>query len=204
MPKQILVTGWRFWQDRDVIQTALYNAWVKLGSEPDTILIQGECPFGGADAIAKEIWEGWGFKVDPHPAEYDERGNLLGPKRNAEMVALRPDICLGFLHPKSRGTVNCIRLAREAGIETLVYDYVEPFHVKTPEERVVELEAEVTALKERIAELEVAQERRTGAIDIEAMRRLKEEHPEGYEVVCHVYGYDFVRGAGVEDPWGTP
>lgn len=120
-PPRLLVTGFRYWKNRDVIQTALYHAWTDLGSRPDTVLVQGECPFGGADRIAKEIWEMWGFPVESVPAEYSPTGQLLGPKRNAEMVRRGADLCLAFPAPESRGTQNCMRLAREAGIPVRTY-----------------------------------------------------------------------------------
>lgn len=113
---RILVTGSRDWTDREAIEEALFQAWIDLGSNRETILVQGECHLGGADIIAKEIWEYQGMTVEGHPAEMGPDGHVLGPKRNAYMVSLGADMCLAFPLPSSRGTYNCIRLAREAGI----------------------------------------------------------------------------------------
>ena len=121
--KRILVTGYRHWEDEEVIRKKLLEAWEYLGYPTDAVLVQGECPYGGADFIAKTLWESAGFTVEPHPAERDPVTNvILGKERNAKMVNLGADLCLAFLHPESRGTKNCIRLAREAGIETWVTD----------------------------------------------------------------------------------
>lgn len=114
---RLLVTGYRYYQDRDLVAYGLFHAWKALGSRPDTVLIQGECPYGGADLFAKEVWEGWGLPVHGVPADRDPvTGTILGPQRNAKMVALGADGCLAFPTAESRGTSNCMRLAREAGI----------------------------------------------------------------------------------------
>ena len=131
--KRILVTGSRDWTDHKTIQDALALAWVDLarlegatwpGTMPtgvSVVLVQGECHLGGADAIAAHIWRSWGLPVEGHPAERDEAGRVLGPKRNAHMVSLGADLCLAFPLPSSRGTKNCMRLAREGGIPVRVY-----------------------------------------------------------------------------------
>ena len=113
---RILVTGSRDWADELTISTALYNAWADLGHDKNAILVQGECHLGGADIIAKRIWEEHGLPVESHPAEMGPDGHVLGPKRNAHMVSLGADLCLAFPLPSSRGTLNCMKLAREAGI----------------------------------------------------------------------------------------
>lgn len=120
---RILVTGSRDWTDRATIERALRDALLSLGAGPDAVLVQGECHLGGADIIAKEIWQGWGLDVESHPAEFGPDGRVLGPKRNAHMVSLGADLCLAFPLPSSRGTRNCMRLAREAGIPVRTYSH---------------------------------------------------------------------------------
>ena len=122
MRQRILVTGSRDWTDRETVARALFDAWDELGRPSDAILVQGECHLGGADQIAAEVWRTQGYPVEGHPAEMGPNGHVLGPKRNAEMVALGADICLAFPLPSSRGTKNCMRLAREAGIPVKVYE----------------------------------------------------------------------------------
>lgn len=119
---RILVTGSRDWTDVDAIAHALFAAWEELGRPNGAVLVQGECHLGGADQIAAQIWQSWGFPVEGHPAEMGPDGHVLGPKRNAHMVSLGADLCLAFPLPSSRGTKNCMRLAREAGIPVRVYE----------------------------------------------------------------------------------
>lgn len=118
---RLLITGSRHWTNRDVIYSALSDANknFNLKLQFKNILIQGECPYGGADAIAKEIWESWGLEVESYPVEV-VNGKILGPKRNAKMVKSGADLCLGFPLANSRGTYNCMTLAYKAGIPTVV------------------------------------------------------------------------------------
>lgn len=122
MSARILVTGSRDWTDRETIDRALWLAWTDLGASRDTVLVQGECHLGGADLIAKDIWESHGLPIESHPAQFGPGGRVLGPERNARMVALGADLCLAFPLPSSRGTRNCMRLAREAGIPVRIYE----------------------------------------------------------------------------------
>lgn len=122
-PPRVLVTGSREWTDVDTIRDGLQWAWALLLRHPRAVLVQGECPYGGADAIAKDIWESWGLSVESFPADRDpSTGRVLGPARNARMVASGATVCVAFPLPSSRGTRNCMRLAAEAGI------LVEVFH----------------------------------------------------------------------------
>lgn len=119
---RILVTGSRDWTDRGAVVDALWRAWIDLGANLETVLVQGECHLGGADLIAKQVWQACGLPVESHPADMGPDGHILGPKRNAHMVSLGADLCLAFPLPSSRGTRNCMRLAREAGIPVRVYE----------------------------------------------------------------------------------
>ena len=101
----------------------------------------------GADWVAGCIARNWGFGEERHPADWDTCAPACnpahrqrrpggggtycpnaGPRRNAEMVATRPDVCLGFPAPggKSRGTRGCIALAQAAGIPVVVHEPGEP------------------------------------------------------------------------------
>ena len=121
-PPRILVTGSRDWTDRDTIYRALATTWESFGRDPRAVLVHGDCHLGGADQIAKEVWNSWGLTDEAHPAEMDSRGRVLGPARNQRMVDTGVDVCLAFPLPSSRGTRNCMRLAREAGVPILTYE----------------------------------------------------------------------------------
>lgn len=118
--KRLLVTGSRHWRDLHIIETALVAARAELGD--DTVLVQGECHLGGADLMAKILWEDWGLPTEGHPADRDDSGRLLGPERNQKMIDLGADLCVAFPLRGSRGTRNCMRLAREAGIPVRVFE----------------------------------------------------------------------------------
>lgn len=80
----------------------------------------------GADALADH----WATQrtsgllvIEAHPADWARYGRSAGYRRNAEMVAtLRPgfDLCLAAWDGQSKGTAHTLRLAEEAGIESLV------------------------------------------------------------------------------------
>lgn len=103
------------------VQLALRDVWIEWGCPSDAVLVHGACHLGGADKIAADCWASHGFPTEAHPAKRDPNsGRLLGPERNKRMVDLGADLCLAFPHADSRGTRNCLRLAREAGIEVRV------------------------------------------------------------------------------------
>ena len=117
---RILVTGSRKWEDRAVIRDALLYHWTDLGSRRDTILIQGECPAGGADKIAKEFWETGGMPVIGFYAGRSKDGKFLGPERNQRMVDFGADVCIAFPLGDSVGTWDCIERAKKAGIPVTI------------------------------------------------------------------------------------
>lgn len=123
---RILVTGSRDWQDRETIGHALLDVRDKPrpGVASRMVLVHGDCPTG-ADAIANEWAQRWGWDVEPHPADWETHGKAAGPRRNQQMVDLGADICLAFPLPDSRGTRHCMAAAGRAGI---------PVHIFTPKE----------------------------------------------------------------------
>lgn len=114
---RILVTGSRRWTDREVITQALYDVWQEAGFPRDVTVVHGACPYGGADAIAAEVAkQHFGWVVDPHPADWKMLKKAAGPIRNQEMVDLGADVCLAFIMPDSRGTLDCAERAERAHI----------------------------------------------------------------------------------------
>lgn len=100
------------------------------------LLIHGDEP--GGDRKVAQLWESWGLPVDPHPAHWRACGpdcpkdrscrqqsadgrrewcERAGPRRNAEMVALRPKFGVAFIRDNSRGASGCADLMERAGIE---------------------------------------------------------------------------------------
>ena len=102
---------------------SLRDAWYAL--DKDCVLVHGAAR--GADKTAAKIWTSRGLVDEPHPANWKQFGRAAGHIRNEEMVALGADLMLAFLvadaapgePPRNVGTRNCIKQARDAGIEVI-------------------------------------------------------------------------------------
>lgn len=129
---KILVTGSRHWKDYDTISrgltVAIETLIAKFPEDKNIVLIHGAAP--GADSLAAKFMtnatkflasKGYHVTIDAHPADWDKYRNAAGPIRNREMVELKPDICVAFVAPDSKGTVGCMKMCTEAGIEILEY-----------------------------------------------------------------------------------
>lgn len=130
---RLLVTGSRSWRDRAAIERGLAVAAVGWAENP--VLVSGACP-QGADRIAEEVAESWGWLVERWPADWNgpcrsacrpghrrtgvqgEYCPAAGNHRNADMVAFGADACLAFRRDGSAGTTHCGQLAEKAGIPT--------------------------------------------------------------------------------------
>jgi hypothetical protein len=122
---RVLVTGSRKITDaqadhvRAILRRECSSALANLRP---VIIVQGECPYGGVDLVAREWADGGvGAKSEGHPAEWERYGKRAGMLRNSAMVALGADICLAFPAPDSRGTWDCLTKAAKAGIHTRIY-----------------------------------------------------------------------------------
>lgn len=82
----------------------------------------GDCPTG-VDAVVRMYLERTEY---PHwlefRADWDRHGKAAGPRRNLGMVRWASiaeiKLCFGFPDPDSKGTLNCLDLARDAGLLT--------------------------------------------------------------------------------------
>lgn len=145
----VLVTGSRTWQDVTAVHDALLSAWhdARQDGWPGIEVIEGQA--SGADSIAANWatahqddgvghhpvpadWEG-PCAPDCKPGHRRERNGTTycptaGHRRNADMVALVPQVALAFIGPctskrctkpkphDSHGVTNCIGLAQAAHI----------------------------------------------------------------------------------------
>ena len=128
----VLVTGSRNWVDEAAVFSVL-NEHCRLAASQGKVfrLLYGDCPTG-ADAMAKrwaqvnantgvQVWEhaaDWARACDAN-CHHPPRGGrcpAAGPLRNQRMVDVGADVCVAFLLPDSRGTRDCMRRARKAGI----------------------------------------------------------------------------------------
>jgi hypothetical protein len=128
-PLRILITGSRYWRDRDAIRDALTQHTHNHDPRAVTV-VHGAAR--GADTLAGEEAARLGFSVEVHPAKWAKHGRQAGPIRNTEMVNKGADVCLAFIHPYSRGTLHCMSLARDAGIDVYQYQQRPPTIAYTP------------------------------------------------------------------------
>lgn len=115
---RVIVTGARNHTDRALIWGALDDELQHAKSVGLVmVVVEGQCPHGGADLLAEE-WtlEHPGVYHDPFPANWTVLGKRAGPYRNQQMVDSGGDVCLAFPLESSRGTWDCVRRAKEAGI----------------------------------------------------------------------------------------
>lgn len=116
---RIIVTGSRHWRDGVTIAKALMAA---QGDELgwNMALVQG-CA-SGADAIARALAKHLDWKVEDFWPDYAALPFAEANKvRNQAMVDSGADLCLAFPTPRSRGTWDCVRRAKEAGIEVKTF-----------------------------------------------------------------------------------
>lgn len=107
---------------------------------PD-VVIEGESPCGGADALAREVAESLGIAVDPYPQRDDVDGPRGFLRRNERMHRDgRPDVAAGFVSgkvgtPLSGGSAHMAGICVRAGTPLVIFreDGVELPHVTDPE-----------------------------------------------------------------------
>jgi hypothetical protein len=146
---RVLVTGSRGWADRYTIMGHIDRL---IFESDDLLVIHGDAP--GADRIARDVArvrrsQGSPVAEQAFPAKWDECGHdcppghrkwrrdgakycpTAGHRRNGEMVALGPDLCLAFVMPCddercrkprphwSHGADDCANRAEAAGVATV-------------------------------------------------------------------------------------
>jgi len=124
---------------------ALQGRGLRRWDDPPTTLVSGHCPDGG-DAIAEAYADYLGWRIEEHPALWDDCGPgcpakphrirrrpgdtahpgvadtycpKSGPRRNSLMVSLGADQAVAFpLGKRWSGTRDCGTKAERAGIPT--------------------------------------------------------------------------------------
>ena len=113
----VIVCGSREWSDYGLIRK-------RLKQLPKTMLvIEGDCR--GADRIAGEVAASLGLQVTKIPAQWARYGKAAGPKRNQEMLDLKPVLVIAFHDDfdSSKGTKDMVTRARRAKIVTEVISH---------------------------------------------------------------------------------
>jgi hypothetical protein len=130
---RVLVTGSRHWTDTGAIQEQLTEL-DRRHRKPITLVHGGQVSLHpenrsryGADYLAAMVAGRLGWLTEEFPAEWERFGRAAGPIRNQMMVDHGADVCLVFPMWDSRGTWDCARRAKEAGIPLIVVrKYIEP------------------------------------------------------------------------------
>lgn len=110
MSRRILVTG-----SRNGARWGLIRETLQAHLRPGDTVVHGGAP--GVDAQCEDYAQQHGISTREYRADWKRHGRYAGPLRNQRMVDSGVDLCLAF--PGGAGTRNCIRCAREAGVEVI-------------------------------------------------------------------------------------
>jgi hypothetical protein len=131
---RVLVCGSRTWDDPAVVHEVLFGLTATIGDDPEFVVIEGECPYGGADLHAAEWAQMFDYDLERYPADWDRHGKAAGPIRNQQMLDEgKPDVVWAFKDdfpdsdrlPHARGgTEDMVRRAKRAGVPVYVVSRV--------------------------------------------------------------------------------
>ena len=135
---RVIGTGWRYWATSDAAVEDMYKFMdglldlVLLTTDPVLQLLIGggdeHDPYQqGADRYlylwAEANTDYHGKDKVPPPiifhADWEKLGKAAGPLRNLSMVLAGADLMVGFVHPESKGTVDCLEKGKRAKIARL-------------------------------------------------------------------------------------
>lgn len=109
---KVLVCGGRNFTDTDSLKKMLDNL------NPSAI-IQGGA--SGADQLARSYAKSNGIPSIQVDANWTYYNKSAGPVRNKWMLEFcQPDVVVAFPTPESRGTWHMVKIAKEAGVKTIV------------------------------------------------------------------------------------
>lgn len=113
----VLITGAR----RGVSKSVLCEALDANNITAKDIVIHGNCR--GTDQNAANILAKAGIHSVAVPALWDKHKLAAGPIRNNYMLSrFQPDLVLAFPHSNSKGTRQCIKVAKEMRLKVVVYE----------------------------------------------------------------------------------
>ena len=107
---KVLVCGGRYYADAGKVDAVLKRHVPEV-----SVIIQGGA--NGADLMAKRWAEGVGIHCATVPAQWGLYGKSAGPRRNAAMLSLMPDLCIAF--PGGRSTQSMIDLCKTSGVPVI-------------------------------------------------------------------------------------
>lgn len=108
--RKVIVTGGRDYNDEATVFATLDRF------DPD-VVIQGECPKGGADLLAKNWCRARRKPCIGMEAWFDTMGKAAGPIRNGWMIEFNQPIAGVIAFPGDRGTADMVAQADAAGLK---------------------------------------------------------------------------------------
>ena len=109
---KVLVTGGRDFNDWRCVRDTLDEI---VDNEPIDLIVHGGAT--GADSLAARWAMNTHTPQQVFKAQWATFGPAAGPVRNGQMVATKPDLVVAF--PGGRGTADCVRQAKAAGLKVL-------------------------------------------------------------------------------------
>lgn len=119
--RRVIVCGGRNYDDVTTVDRVL-SEHIK----PTDTVVDGQCPYGGADQLAHEWAVREGIATERFPANWKQEGRAAGPIRNQRMLWAGADLVIAF--PGGNGTANMVALAEKADVPVIVASAAEqPF-----------------------------------------------------------------------------
>ena len=121
---RMIIAGSRDFQDYRLLCAHLDEITAEIQGEIE--VISGHAP--GADTLGERYARERGLKVRIFPARWDQLGRPAGVVRNRQMIDyIRQEspLAVFFWDGSSRGTLDTIRRAEKAGIDTRIITYQE-------------------------------------------------------------------------------
>ena len=113
---RVLVCGGRSYDNREAVAVALHPYRPPFRDRVENVIIHGGAE--GADELADDWARQNTVQREVYRPDWRQHGRAAGPLRNARMIAEgKPDIVIAF--PGGKGTADCIRKARAAGIPVI-------------------------------------------------------------------------------------
>ena len=128
----LLVAGCRDFEDAGTFARVME---ANISSMKDLVIIEGGAM--GTDAMAKKFAQYYRVEIVEITADWEKYGRAAGPKRNDAMTKYTAEHggrALFFWDGKSKGTANCIKIARKKGIPLRVWSIPEGRYMEEAEE----------------------------------------------------------------------
>jgi hypothetical protein len=120
---RIVVCGSRDFDDWGVVTSVLFGLSVNLPHNGPFTIIEGVCPYGGADKLAAEAAGFYGWAHEPFPPKTNTAAHFH--ERNRAMIDSGADLCVAFVNKPlslSRGTDSTVSYARSKHVKTITVE----------------------------------------------------------------------------------